>query len=131
VSTVPIETKPQDFDTFERILGEVLTSYGAEDLTALRASVTPEMLSYYSEELAKNSSRGVANQIFDVKLLQGDLAEAWREGEEDYATVAMRYSMVARTFDRGSKRVVECGTDPPIRKRSRNCGPFAEPEGAR
>jgi predicted lipid-binding transport protein (Tim44 family) len=112
VSDIRTEVKPPDFDAFERILGEVLTSYGAEDLTALRANVTPEMLSYYSEELAKNSSRGVANQISDVKLLQGDLAEAWREGEEEYATVAMRYSMVDRTLDRGSGRVVEGGTDP-------------------
>jgi hypothetical protein len=35
-----------------------------------------------------------------VKLLQGDVAEAWREGDDDYATVAMRYSMVDRTLDR-------------------------------
>jgi len=74
--------------------------------------MTPEMLSYYAEELAKNSSRGVVNHISDVKLLQGDLAEAWREGNEDYATVAMRYSMIDRTVDRNSSRVVEGDTDP-------------------
>ena len=70
------------------------------------------MLSYYSEELAKNSSRGVINQISNVKLLQGDLTEAWHEGEEDYATVAMRYSMIDRTLDRGSGRIVEGSADP-------------------
>jgi hypothetical protein len=37
---------------------------------------------------------------------------AWREGEEDYATVAMRYSMVDHILDRRSGRVVECGADP-------------------
>jgi predicted lipid-binding transport protein (Tim44 family) len=111
-ATSPIEVKREDFDAFERILGEVLTAYGAEDLAALRTPITPEMLSYYAEELAKNSSRGVVNHVSDVKLLQGDLAEAWREGNEDYATVAMRYSMIDRTLDRNSSRVVEGGTDP-------------------
>src|SRR6185437_10183759 len=77
------------------------------DLAALRANMTPEMLSYYSEELARNSSRGVVNQISDVKLLQGDLSEAWREGDDEYATVAMRYSLDDKLVDRASGRVVE------------------------
>jgi predicted lipid-binding transport protein (Tim44 family) len=81
------------------------------DIAALRTHMTPEMLSYYSEELAKNSSRGVVNQISNVKLLQGDLAEAWCEDDDDYATVAMRYSMADRTLDRSSGRIVEGGMD--------------------
>lgn len=112
VGGIPIEIKPADFDAFERILGEVQTAYGTEDLGALRTRMTPEMLSYYSEELAKNSSRGVINPISDVALLQGDLAEAWREGDDDYATVAMRYSMVDRTLVRASGRMVEGDTKP-------------------
>src|SRR5207244_2528036 len=82
-----------DFDTFERLLGEIQSAYGAEDLGRLRASLTPEMLSYFAEELAANASRGVVNQVSDVKLLKGDLAEAWREGDTEYATVAMRYAI--------------------------------------
>jgi predicted lipid-binding transport protein (Tim44 family) len=112
VGGIPIEIKPADFDAFERILGEVQPAYGAEDLRALRTRMTPEMLSYYSDELAKNSSRGVINHISDVKLLQGDLAEAWREDNDDYATVAMRYSMVDRTLDRTSGRMVDGDTKP-------------------
>jgi predicted lipid-binding transport protein (Tim44 family) len=73
----------------------------------MRAAMTPEMVSYYSEELAKNASRGIINQVADVKLLQGDLSEAWREGDDEYATVAMRYSIVDRTVDRASGRVLE------------------------
>jgi hypothetical protein len=53
--------------------------------------MTPEMLSYYAEELAKNSSRGVVNHISHVKILQGDLAEAWREGNEDDLNAVRRY----------------------------------------
>jgi predicted lipid-binding transport protein (Tim44 family) len=111
-SAAPIEIKAADFDAFERSLSEIQTAYGAEDLSALRLRMTPEMLSYYSEELAKNASRGVVNQLSDVKLLQGDLAEAWREGNDEYATVAMRYSLNDRTLERASGRLVE-GSDRP------------------
>ena len=84
-----------------------VTPYGKEDLNALRAHLTPEMLSYFSEELARNASRGVINEISDVKLLQGDLSEAWREINDEYATVAMRYSLNDRIVDRATGRVVE------------------------
>jgi predicted lipid-binding transport protein (Tim44 family) len=109
--TDEIGIQPADFDTFERLLGEIQTAYGAEDLAALRTRITPEMLSYFSEDLAANTSRGVTNKISDVKLLQGDLSEAWREGNTDYATVAMRYSLVDQMVDRASGRVVEGGPD--------------------
>jgi predicted lipid-binding transport protein (Tim44 family) len=104
---VPIEVTPADFDAFEKLLGDVQTAYGREDLNALRPHLTPEMLSYFSEELARNASRGVVNQISDVKLLQGDLSEAWREGDDEYATVAMRYSLDDKLVDRATGRVVE------------------------
>jgi predicted lipid-binding transport protein (Tim44 family) len=108
----PLETKREDFDTFERLLGEIQTAYGREDLAALRSRVTPEMLSYYAEELSENASRGVINEISDVKLLQGDLAEAWREGDREFASVAMRYSLVDRYVDRATGRAAE-GNDQP------------------
>jgi predicted lipid-binding transport protein (Tim44 family) len=101
---------PEDFNTFEQMLGDVQTAYGKEDLSALRSRVTPEMLSYYSEELAANASRGVVNRISDIKLEQGDLAEAWREGNTDYATVAMRYSLNDTVVDQNG-RVIEGGPD--------------------
>lgn len=102
---------PQDFDAFERTLGQVQLAYGAEDAATLRRLTTPEMLGYFSEELRANAARGVVNKIADVKLQQGDLAEAWREGPVDYATVAMRYTLRDAVIERASGRVVE--TNPP------------------
>ena len=96
-----------DYDAFEQLLGEVQAAYGAEDLGAMRNRVTPEMLSYFAEDLAANAGRGVINRISDVKLLQGDLAEAWRERDAEYATVAMRFSLIDQTVERASGRVVE------------------------
>ena len=108
----PLEIAPSDYDAFERLLGETQTAYSNEDLNALRSRVTPEMLSYFAEDLAANASRGVVNRVSDVKLLQGDLAEAWREDGAEYATVAMRFGLVDKLIDRGSGRVIE-GSDEP------------------
>jgi predicted lipid-binding transport protein (Tim44 family) len=107
-----VELEKADFDEFERLLSEVSVAYANEDYTKLRTLATPEMLSYFSEELAKNSSRGLANQVSDINLLQGDLAESWREGDTDYATVAMRYQIRDVTVDRATGKVVEGSPEP-------------------
>src|SRR5882757_2250863 len=106
-ATEALEITPDDFNTFERLLGEIQTAYGREDLGSLRSHLTPEMLSYYAEELSENASRGVVNQISDVKLLQGDLAEAWREGDKEYASVAMRYSLKDQYVDRATGKAAQ------------------------
>jgi predicted lipid-binding transport protein (Tim44 family) len=102
---------PDDFNSFERLLGEIQTAYSAEDLNKLRSLASPEIVSYFAEELAANASKGTVNRISDVKLLQGDLSEAWREGDSEYATVAMRFSLNDEIFDRESGRLVESGPD--------------------
>ena len=107
-----VSIQEADFNTFERLLTEIQTAYGAEDLAKLRKLVTPEMLSYFAEDLADNTSRGIVNEVSGVKLLQGDLSEAWREDSAEYATVAMRYSLVDIMRERSSGRVVE-GSDKP------------------
>jgi predicted lipid-binding transport protein (Tim44 family) len=107
-----VDVTPSDFDAFERLLGEIQTAYSNEDIAGLRARVTPEMLSYFSEQLSESASRGAVNRISDVKLLQGDLAEAWREGGTEYATVAMRFSLIDRMVDRASGRLVDGSESP-------------------
>src|SRR5919197_4368059 len=102
---------PDDFNNFEKVLADVQAAYSAEDLGQLRRLVTPEMLSYFAEELSANASKGVVNRVSDVKLNQGDLAEAWREGDTEYATVAMRFSLKDQTVERESGRMLEGGPD--------------------
>ena len=87
------------------------TSYGREDVAALWNLATPEMAGYFQEELNDNARNNAINKISDVRLLQGDLAEAWREGPTDYATVAMRYGLKDVTLDRTTGRVVEGDRD--------------------
>ena len=105
----PLTIAKSDYDAFERLLGDIQAAYSTEDLSALRVKVTPEMLSYFSEQLAGNASRGLVNRVTDVKLLRGDLAEAWREGGTDYATVAMKFALNDSMVERASGRVVEGG----------------------
>jgi predicted lipid-binding transport protein (Tim44 family) len=110
--SAPIEITPADYDAFERLLGDIQAAYSNEDLNGLRQHLTPEMVSYFSEQLSENVSRGVVNKVSGVKLLQGDLAEAWRENGVDYASVAMRYALVDRFLDRTSGRLVD-GSETP------------------
>jgi predicted lipid-binding transport protein (Tim44 family) len=111
-ATPEVNLDGADFDAFERLLGEVQAAYAREDLGALRERATPEMVSYFAEDLAADASRGVVTQVSDVKLLQGDLAETWRERNVEYATVAMRFSLVDKTVERATGRLVE-GSDEP------------------
>jgi predicted lipid-binding transport protein (Tim44 family) len=97
---------PADYDAFEKLLGDIQTAYASENTDALGAMTTPEMFSYFSKDLAENAKKGVRNEVSGVKLLQGDLSEAWHEGGSDYATVAMRYAIVDATLDRATDRVV-------------------------
>ncbi|WP_029006175.1 Tim44 domain-containing protein [Azorhizobium doebereinerae] len=106
-----IGIKPADFDAFERILGEVQSAFSREDRVKLAELATPEVLGYLEEELRANAERGVRNQVSDVKLLQGDLSEAWREGPLEYATVAMRYQARDTMRDRITGALAQGSTD--------------------
>ena len=104
---------PDDYDAYERLLGDIQTSYGRNDLETLGQRTTPEMLSYFAAELDANAKQGVRNEVSEPKLLQGDLAEAWREADGEYATVAMRFSVLDATVEKASGRVVSGSTSAP------------------
>ena len=96
-----------DLETFQKMLEDVQAAYAAEDYGTLRKLTTPEAMSYLAEELSDNATSGVKNDVRDVTLLQGDVAEAWHEEGQDYATVAMRYSAIDVMRDRNSGKVIE------------------------
>jgi predicted lipid-binding transport protein (Tim44 family) len=102
----PIQIGEQDYKAFEQLLQNIQAAWSRHDLNTLRSMVTPEMLSYFNEQLADQASHGARNEVSDVRLLQGDLAQAWREGGREYASVAMRFSMIDVTRD-ASGRVID------------------------
>jgi predicted lipid-binding transport protein (Tim44 family) len=111
-NNAPLEIQPADYEAFERLLVDVQGAWSNEDVAKLHTLATPEMVSYFEKDLAGNRARNVVNKVSNVKLLQGDLAEAWREGDTDYATVAMRFALTDKTFDRNTGAVV-AGTEQP------------------
>ena len=110
--SAPLEIGPADYETFERLLGEVQEAWSNEDVAKLHTLATPEMVSYFTKDLEENKARNDINKVSGVKLLQGDLAEAWREGDTDYASVAMRFSLVDKTMERTTGRLV-AGSEQP------------------
>ena len=111
-NNAPLEIQPADYEAFERLLGDIQTAWSNEDVAKLHTLATPEMVSYFEKDLAENRARNVVNKVSNVKLLQGDLAEAWREGETDYATVAMRFALTDKTLDRNTGAIV-AGSEQP------------------
>ncbi|GBQ15794.1 Tim44 domain-containing protein [Swaminathania salitolerans] len=88
-----------DYQDFQRLLLDIQAAWSAQNMRALSTMATPEMVSYFSEQLSDYASRGARNIVSDVRFLQGDLAEAWHEGNMTYATVAMQYSLIDVTTD--------------------------------
>jgi predicted lipid-binding transport protein (Tim44 family) len=101
----PIQIAPADYQQFEQLLQGIQAAWSQQDLNGLRAMATPEMLSYFAEQLSDQASRGVRNMVTDVRLASGDLAQAWTEQGRDYATVAMRFSMIDVTRDAAGRIV--------------------------
>jgi predicted lipid-binding transport protein (Tim44 family) len=102
----PVAIGPADYAAFEQILQGVQTAWSAQDIHGLQNFATPEMVGYFNEQLSEMASRGVRNTVTAVHLEQGDLSEAWAETGREYATVAMRFSMIDATYD-STGRVVQ------------------------
>lgn len=105
--TAPLQLAERDFNAFERLLTEVQEAYGRGDRSALHVRATPEMAGMFARDLDGLERQGLVNKLSQVKLLQGDLAEAWREPGAEYATVAMRYAIVDATVETVSGRLVD------------------------
>lgn len=89
-STIPITD--EDYNAFSRQLMDIQNAWSRGDLNALKRFMTPEMLSYFSEELSRNASDGVENRVEDVQFQNGSLQQAWREGDIDYAQALMGWN---------------------------------------
>lgn len=86
------EITSADKAAFQQSLTEIQTAWGAQDLSALRWLVTPEMLEYFSTGLAEQASEGVANHVEDVVLGRAEVRESWSEGATQYATVSLSWT---------------------------------------
>jgi len=110
-----VSITPSDHDALERLLGEIQSACNRHDLDALRTRVTPDMLSHVAEQLTRDERRGAVDVLSGVKLIPGDLVEAWREGDTEYATVAVHVPPNDRVVERG--RGMDDSAERPIEAR--------------
>lgn len=107
VKPVEFELEGADYGSFERLLAEVQSAISDENIARLRQITTPEISGALEDEFAENARNGLIEKAAEVKLLQGDLAESWREDGYEYATVAMRFSLLTAMVERNGGKVVE------------------------
>jgi predicted lipid-binding transport protein (Tim44 family) len=104
---------PDDYQSFQGVLTNLMGAYSNEDIVGIRRVATPQMAAGFIKELHDNQGRGHVNRLGLPTLMQGDLAEAWYEDNTAYATVAMRYSMTDVTVERTSNTVVAGNANQP------------------
>src|SRR5579859_2467018 len=112
-ASTPLQIQPADYEAFERLLVDMQAAYTNEDIARMRTLATPEMVAFFTDDIQQNRGRNQVNKVSDTRLLQGDLAESWHEGDSDYASVAMRFSMVDRHLDINTGRLVG-GSEQPV-----------------
>ncbi|MFT9161178.1 MAG: TIM44-like domain-containing protein, partial [Acetobacter sp.] len=108
----PIQIGTADYQMFQQTLLDIQTAWNQQNISAMQRMATPEMVSYFNEQLATLASQGARNVVSDVRFLQGDLAEAWAENGMDYATVAMRYSLIDLTTNAMGQVIDGSSTEP-------------------
>jgi predicted lipid-binding transport protein (Tim44 family) len=109
-SGLPLTLQAQDFDAFEQLLYAVQSAWSRRDFDGLKSLATPEMFTYFEEQLKELAATGLENHIDSVKLDKGDLSESWSENGADFATVSLRFSALDYSFDKASGKIVE-GSD--------------------
>ena len=126
-SVQPLSLTPADRQAFAQCLTYVQNAWGAGDLRAISQAATPELMNYFQDQLNTLNRQGLRNRVSDVQVENMELSEAWREGDTDYATVAMRFSMIDITEDR-SGRVVD--GDPNVRALVNEIWTFTRRQGS-
>jgi predicted lipid-binding transport protein (Tim44 family) len=80
-----------DLNAFQQLHAAIQQAWSNADVARLSQLVTPEMLSWFSQELARDTSQGVRNIVSGVEIVKGELTESWEEGDLQYATASMRW----------------------------------------
>jgi hypothetical protein len=92
-----------DLNAFQSLHGAIQNAWGRGDLAQMGQLLTPEMLNFFGNELAKNSNRGLQNLVSNVNLVKAELAESWEEGDVQYATAYMRWTALDYTVRVGMR----------------------------
>jgi len=78
-----VQIGPNDFQAFERLLGDIQDAYSREDRVTLSNLSTPGLLGYSARWLQSTPSSGFVMRIMTPKLLECELAERCGEDRTD------------------------------------------------
>jgi predicted lipid-binding transport protein (Tim44 family) len=121
-----------DLQSFQQLHAAIQEAWSAGDLGRLRGLMTPEMLNYFSEELTRNTSRGLRNVVSDVRLVSGELTESWEERDRQYASAFLRWraiDYVSRVGALPGERDNVVGGDPRTPAETEEIWTFERPRG--
>ncbi len=122
-----------DLQSFQRLHAAIQDAWSGGDLARLQRLTTPEMLSHFSQELARNTNRGLRNVVADVQLLNGELNESWEERDRQYATAFLRWraiDYVVRLAASPADRDNVVGGDPRVPVETEEVWTFVRPRGS-
>ncbi len=123
----PLQLTAADRQAFAQCFTYVQQAWGAADLRAISQAATPELLGYFQDQLNTLNRQGLRNRISAPRIEGMELSEAWSEGDTDFATIALRFSMIDVTEDR-SGRIVD--GDPNVRALVSEIWTFARRRGS-
>ena len=61
-NSAPLQIEPADYEAFERLLVEMQAACSNEDVGRLRTLATPEMVSFFTQDMQQNRARGADQQ---------------------------------------------------------------------
>ncbi len=120
-----------DLQAFQRLHAAIQEAWSAGDLARLRPLMTPEMLSWFTEELSRNTGRGVRNIVANVELVAAELTESWEERDRQFATAFLRWRAIDYTLRPGAGEPdAIVGGDPRVPIEAEEIWTFMRPRGA-
>ncbi len=121
-----------DLQAFQRLHAAIQEAWSAGDPARLRPLMTPEMLSWFTEELSRNTGRGVRNVVANVRLSAAELTESWEERDRQFATAFLRWraiDYVVRLGASGGDPDAIVGGDPQAPVEAEEIWTFLRPRG--
>ncbi len=88
----PLMLNEDDRSAFGQAFLAIQSAWSDRDFTRLQHLMTPEMISYFNEQLSANMSQGLINRVEQVQIQGIDLVEAWQEASLAYASVVIKWT---------------------------------------
>lgn len=101
-------------ETARVVFSEVQQALGRGDVGSVRDRLAPEMQAVLQAQIDRLHSARRTNRVERIVVRRAEVSEAWQESGQDWATVALRASMLDYVVDDATGRVVEGSNTAPV-----------------